>query len=217
MLQSYQLHQLRKRKNNIIHREQPMWALHNSLKGWTLYSLAEREVQLLINTLSSNEIKLVKVCKQHDKEWHKVSREQFPELYAPVGKFEDGYPALTADAAVESTDTDYFVVKTKKVLHPRLHDRIEKEFNVTVLGQNQNFNTTTIDLSEGGIHFNDLIPAWVSGYFIVRITDTSDGSVYSVMCSLVEDQKEKKRVQVMSEESDPQFMRFREWLDRLRV
>lgn len=191
-----------------------MWALHNSLKGWTLYSLTEREVQLLINTLSSNEIKLVKVSKQGAKEWHKVSREQFPELYAPVGKFEEGYPALNSDAPVESTDTDYFVVKTKKVMHPRLHDRIEKQFNATVLGQTNNFDTTTIDLSEGGIQFNDIIPAWVSGYFIVRIVDGDQ--IYQVMCSLVEDQKEKKRVQVMSEESDPQFLKYRNWLDSLR-
>ena len=191
-----------------------MWALHNSLKGWTLYSLTEREVQLLINTLSSNEIKLVKVCKKADREWHRISREEFPELYAPAGKFEEGYPALNSDAPVESTDTDYFVVKTKKVMHPRLHDRIEKQFNATVLGQTNNFDTTTIDLSEGGIQFNDIIPDWVSGYFIVRIADGSQ--VYQVMCSLVEDQKEKKRVQVMSEESDPQFLKYRNWLDSLR-
>ncbi|AZZ37401.1 hypothetical protein CIK05_11555 [Bdellovibrio sp. qaytius] len=191
-----------------------MWAIHNSLKGWTLYSLTEREIQLMINTLSSNEIKLVKVCRQHSTEWHRLSREEFPQLYAPVGKFEEGYPALSSDAASESTDTDYFVVKSKKVMHPRLHDRIEKEFPATILGQTQNFNATTIDLSEGGIHFNEIIPDWVSGYFIVRVTDGTN--TYSVMCSLVEDQKEKKRVQVMSEESDPQFMRFRDWLDSLR-
>ena len=193
-----------------------MWALHNSLKGWTLYSLTDREVQLVINTLSSNEVKLVKVSKKGGSEWHKVSREQFPELYAPVGKFEEGYPALGSDAGGEhtSTDTDYFVVKAKKVMHPRLHERIEKAFNVTLLGQNNNFETTTIDLSEGGIHFTDIIPSWVSGYFIVRIEDR--GQVYQVMCSLVEDQKEKKRVQVMSEESDPQFLKYRDWLDSLR-
>lgn len=192
-----------------------MWALHNSLKGWTLYSLAEREVQLIINTLSSNELKLVMVCKQHDKVWQKLSREKFPELYAPVGKFEKGYPLLEADSSIESTDTDYFVVKTKKVLHPRLHERIDKKIKATVLGQSQNFETTTVDLSEGGIHFSDVIPAWVSGYFIVRIQDGEH--IFSVMCSLVEDQKEKKRVQVMSEESDPQFMRYKGWLDRLRA
>lgn len=191
-----------------------MWALHNSLKGWTLYSLSERDVQLLLNSLSSNEIKLVKVSQKNGKEWHKISREQFPELYGPVGKFEEGYPALNIDSALEITDTDYFVVKTKKVMHPRLHDRIEKQFNATILGQTNNFDTTTIDLSEGGIQFNDIIPGWVSGYFIVRITDGHQN--YQVMCSLVEDQKEKKRVQVMSEESDPQFLKYRDWLDSLR-
>lgn len=192
-----------------------MWAMHNSLKGWTLYSLTEREVQLLINTMSSNEVKLVKICKQHGAQWEKLSREQFPELYAPVGKFEDGYPALGLEATDSgSQDADYFVVKAKKVMHPRLHERIEKQFEATILGQTQNFATTTIDLSEGGIQFNDIIPAWVSGYFIVRVADQD--THYSVMCSLVEDQKEKKRVQVMSEESDPQYMRYKQWLDRLR-
>ena len=191
-----------------------MWALYNSLKGWTLYSLTEREIQLVINTLSTNELKLAKVCKKNGKEWYKISREIFPELYAPAGKFEEGYPALGADAPVEGTDTDYFVVKTTKAMHPRLHERIEKEFPTTVLGQSNNFDTTTLDLSEGGIHFKDIIPAWVSGYFIVRITDGDQ--TYQVMCSLVEDQKEKKRVQVMSEESDPQFLKYRNWLDSLR-
>ncbi len=192
-----------------------MWALHNSLKGWTLYSLTEREIQLLINTLSANELKLVKVCKKNGTEWYAVSREIFPELFAPVGKYEEGYPHLSAEASNETTDTDYFVVKTTKVMHPRLHGRIEREFPSTVLGQSQNFMTTTLDLSEGGIHFKDVIPAWVSGYFIVRIKDGDQ--TFQLMCSLVEDQKEKKRVQVMSEESDPQFLKYRQWLKSFRV
>ena len=33
-----------------------------------------------------------------------------------------------------------------------------------------------------------------------------------LMCSLVEDQKEKKRVQIVSEEQDPQFLIYKEWL-----
>lgn len=191
-----------------------MWALHNSLKGWTLYSLTEREVQLLINTLSGNEVKLAKVCRKNGKEWYKISREQFPELYAPAGKFEEGYPSLNLEAHVEGTDTDYFVVKTKKVMHPRLHERIEKQFSATILGQINNFDTSTVDLSEGGIHFTDIIPSWVSGYFIVKIHDGNN--IYQVMCSMVEDQKEKKRVQVMSEESDPQFIKYKDWLESLR-
>lgn len=202
---------LQQRKNQ---RSKNMWALHNSLKGWTLYSLTDREVQLLINSMTANEVRLVKVSKKNSPQWQQLSRDAFPELYAPVGKYEDGYPPLSAEAPAENTDTDYFVIKTKKVMYPRLHERIEKAFPATILGQNQNFETTTIDLSEGGIQFTDIIPSWVSGYFIVRITD--GGNHYSVMCSLVEDQKEKKRVQVMSEESDPQFIRYKEWLNSLR-
>jgi hypothetical protein len=198
-----------------------MWAVHNSLKGWTLYSLTEREVQLLINAMSSNEAKLVRVCQKNDKEWQPLSRESFPQLYAPAGKFEEGYPALSAAAPSEDTDTGYFVVKTSKTQHPRLHERIEKKFLASILGQNQNFDTTTVDLSEGGIHFSDIIPNWVSGYFIVKITEpqpnNDQDNTYSVMCSLVEDQKEKKRVQIMSEESDPQFMHYKQWLERLRA
>lgn len=198
-----------------------MWALHNSLKGWTLYSLTDREVQLLVNTMTINEIKLVKVCKENDNKWSGLTRESHPQLFAALPKNPGGFPEPSLEAS-ESTnsDTDYFVIRPKKSFHPRLHERIEKEFNAVILGQSDNFETTTIDLSEGGIHFNDLIPSWVSGYFIVRIYNVDENSgqkeQYSVMCSLVEDQKEKKRVQVMSEDSDPQFLRYKNWLDKLR-
>lgn len=192
-----------------------MWALYNSIKGWALYSLSEREVQLILNTLTVNELRLVKVCQKNDKSWQALTRDQFPQLFGPMGQMEQGYPQLHADIATESTDTDYFVVKTKKVLHPRLHTRIEKKIKATILGQNQNFETMTIDLSEGGIQFMDIIPEWVSGYFIVQLKDQNQSTqaVYSLMCALVEDQKEKKRVQVMSEESDPQFILYKQWLE----
>lgn len=103
-----------------------MWALHNSLKGWTLYGLSEREAQLVVNTLTVNEAKLVKVCKLPEKKWHKLDREKCPELFVSLNKERGQFPELSSDDMnTEYTDTDYFVVKAKPQFYPRLHERID--------------------------------------------------------------------------------------------
>ncbi len=190
-----------------------MWAIHNSLKGWTLYDLTDREAQLLVNSMSQNEIKLAKICVV-GAVWENIDKEKHGSLFSPqvgmtgIEKYQkyENKVSVGDDAA----DTGYFVIQPKKTFYPRLFDRIDLAVKATIIGQTQVFDTLTIDLSEGGIHFQDHIPSWLSGYFIVKIVvhETS----YSVMCSLVEDQKEKKRVQIVSEENDPQFVKYKNWL-----
>lgn len=190
-----------------------MWAIHNSLKGWTLYDLTDREAQLLVNSMSLNEIKLAKVCAV-GANWENLDKEKHGSLFLPqtgltgIEKYQkyENKVSVGDDAA----DTGYFVIQPKKTFYPRLFDRIDLAVNASIIGQTQVFDTLTIDLSEGGIHFQDHIPSWLSGYFIVKITDKD--ATYSVMCSLVEDQKEKKRVQIVSEENDPQFVKYKNWL-----
>ncbi len=190
-----------------------MWAIHNSLKGWTLYDLTDREAQLLINSMSQNEIKLAKVCAL-GLAWENLDKEKHGSLFSAKAGLTgiDKYQKYENKVSVgdDAADTDYFVIQPKKTFYPRLFDRIDLAVQATIIGQTQVFDTLTVDLSEGGIHFQDHIPSWLSGYFIVKITvhETS----YSVMCSLVEDQKEKKRVQIVSEENDPQFVKYKNWL-----
>ncbi len=190
-----------------------MWAIHNSLKGWTLYDLTDREAQLLVNSMSQNEIKLAKVCVA-GLAWENLDKEKHGSIFSAQAGLTgiDKYQKYENKVSVgdDAADTGYFVIQPKKTFYPRLFDRIDLAVKASIIGQTQVFDTLTIDLSEGGIHFQDHIPSWLSGYFIVKIV-VHEAS-YSVMCSLVEDQKEKKRVQIVSEENDPQFVKYKNWL-----
>ncbi len=192
-----------------------MWALHNSLKGWTLYDLNVREVQLLINSMTINELKLIQICSS-GLSWVKFNPDEFPQFVSETGKKSDYFTLPTLEFKSDDTDTDFFVVKSSKnKLLPRLHSRIEKSFKILILGTKDNFESLTLDISEGGIQFKDVIPSWVAGYFIVQLIDGLE--TYSVMCSLVEDQSEKKRVQIMSEEHDINYLKYKGWLEKLRI
>jgi len=195
------------------------WALHNTLKGWTLYDLTSSEVQLLVHVMSTNEIRLCQVCQKGASAWQPLSETTHPDLFSKkLNNNSNGYPELEPVGASKTNsganDTDYFVVSpTKKVL-PRLHTRHDVIVACSIRSAKNVFATETVDLSEGGLHFKDLLPDWIAGYFLVAVT-TPDG-IFQLMCSLVEDQKEKKRVQVVSEESDPQYLLFKNWLLTLK-
>lgn len=187
-----------------------MWAVHNSIKSWTLYNLSLREVQLLLNTMSSNEIKLTKAVQQGSPDWHFITKEHFPDFFSTTGKVNSGFADYKATDAPADSDTDFFIIQPKRPHLARLHERIEIQAKVIIEGQSKSFESITVDISEGGICFKEAIPDWVSGYFIVRVfTQTSS---YQVICSLVEDQKVKQRVQIVSEDNDAHFLKYKEWL-----
>ena len=188
------------------------WALHNSLKGWTLYDLTEREVQILLKSMSINESKLTQICQVGDSSWHKLNESSYPQFFAKLNFNAKSYPEIDIQQTTSGIDTEYFVVRPKKVMFPRLHKRYDLQVPCFIFSTTRQFHSTTLDLSEGGLYFKDLIPDWVAGYFIVGVH--SPEGIIQLMCSLVEDQKEKKRVQIVSEESDPQFVMYKDWLSR---
>jgi len=119
-----------------------------------------------------------------------------------------GFPSteLSGDASV---DTEF--LRTTKVQHPRIHNRYEVSVPCQVSGvANRTFEVKTLDLSEGGISFVDPLPDWVAGYFLVTVDEK-----FNLLCSVVEDQKERTRVQVSSQESDPQYLAYKDWLATL--
>lgn len=185
------------------------------MKGWSLYDLTDREAQLLINAMSPNEVRLTQICNDQKRVWELLTKENFPTLFANTGLDRKNYPELNHKGSDPDVDTDYFVIKRQKVFYERTHVRVEVPLKAVIDGHNQKFETTTIDLSEGGVYFNDVIPDWVAGYFILRIYN--EGQAYQVMCSIVEDQKDKKRVQIVSGESDPQFQHYSHLLMRLKM
>ena len=192
------------------------WALYNPLKNWTLFGLSENELRLILLTLTDNEMKLAQFCKKGDSKWTDVRGAQLTELMDPDHRLNysdsEGFPAATSQGGFE-TDTD--ILKTKqdeKIQYPRLHHRKEIAIPCKIANAvgSKEFVTQTVDLSEGGLKFKNTIPDWIAGYFIVLVD-----SKFELMCSIVEDQREKTRVQIVSQENDPQFLHYREWLQTL--
>ena len=191
------------------------WALYNALKFWTLYNLTDSEVKLLLLTFSDHELKLAKVCKQGDSNWDFV----LTGVYAPLllreedkNKYleHDDYPRVELKGE-SVTDTAFYRLKGNKTLHPRLHNRYEKRIPCVInIAEGKVFKTETIDLSEGGLYFKDLIPDWIAGYFIVAVNEE-----FNLLCSIVEDQKEKTRVQIVAEDNDAHYVHYKQWLQTL--
>lgn len=198
----------------ILSSEESVWALHNSLKSWTLYNLSEAQISILVMTMTPAELKLVRICSKNGKAWESLDRTKYPQFFkteeTKIFLNANYYPLL--DIRADSvTDTGYFVIQPNKVVQPRLHKRHEVAVNCVLVGaNNEEFSTETIDLSEGGLYFKDTIPNWIAGYFLVTVKNQ-----FQLMCSLVEDQKEKKRVQIVSEESDFNFIQYKNWLSQL--
>ncbi len=191
-----------------------IWALHNPLKGWTLYNLNENELTLLLKTMSETELRLAKICNKNESRWSTLDRTTH-SVFFPSGSLAGinhesiGFPELMAGNDYTAvTDTSYFIIKPNRTQHPRLHERHDIKVSCVLIGSNnKEFHTESLDLSEGGLHFKDSIPTWIAGYFLVVIK-----SNYQLMCSLVEDQKEKTRVQIVSEDSDFHYIQYKNWL-----
>lgn len=186
-----------------------IWAIHNSLKGWTLHGLNEREMQILVKTMSVNEIKLTQICRQGEANWATLNEQNYPQLFHWKDASPQGFPAIEIKAK-DIGDTEYFVVRPKRAIQPRLHQRYEVEVNCIINSATKQFATTTVDLSEGGLHFKETVPDWVAGYFLVGVQAPT--TIYQLMCSMVEDQKERRRVQIVSEEQDAHYLAYKEWL-----
>jgi hypothetical protein len=202
-------------KGSILGLEQAdTWSLHNSYKSWTLYNLTSAEVSLLVQSLSETELRLLKVSQKNDTNWKSLNSNEYPQFFEKKNvekyKSSENYPTLETRNDTVS-ETNYFVIKPNKIVQPRLHKRHDLVVScVLISANNQKFEAETIDLSEGGLYFKETIPNWIAGYFLVIIN-----SQFQLMCSLVEDQKEKKRVQIVSEESDFHFIQYKNWLEQL--
>lgn len=192
-----------------------IWALHNPIKGWTLYDLKLEEAQAVVKTLSANEIRLLKVTRKGAASWDQFDSNLHLDLISKKGFAAEGYPTLDTTESTQTENTDFFIVKTKKVITPRLHERIECTLDVMVESSHQIFKTQTVDLSEGGLYFKDIIPDWVSGYFIVTVFFQQ--KPYPVMCSMVEDQKIRHRVQIVSEDSDSHYLQFKKMIQEVKA
>lgn len=186
------------------------WALHNSIKNWTLYDLTDREAQIILNTLSTNELKLIYICQLESTAWERFDSATHQKLVNPNVTKQGRFPPVNIDLQIGELDSEIFVIQPRKVLTPRLHGRYSVELPITIETSGKVFDSATIDISEGGFYIKDFIPDWIAGYFLVKIKGFKN--TFQIMCSIVENQKSRHRIQIVSEDSDPNYQMYRQWL-----
>lgn len=186
------------------------WALHNSIKNWTLFDLTDREAQIVLNTLSTNELKLIYICQSESTAWERFDSATHQKLVNPNVTKQGRFPPVNIDLQIGELDSEIFVIQPRKVLTPRLHGRYTVELPITIETSGKTFDSSTIDISEGGFYLKDFIPDWVAGYFLVKIKGFKN--TFQIMCSMVENQKSRHRIQIVSEDSDPNYQIYRQWL-----
>lgn len=190
------------------------WSIHNPLKVWTLHALTEREVRLIVSTLSAAEHRMLWVWKRGWQEWVALSddaAETLREMEAPADLTDVPEPP----ALLETDEiTAVKVITQGRRMHGRHHERTSIVARAEIIVGNQSFHSRTENVSEGGIKFGQNLPDWVAGYFTVVIYDQAP---IEVICMLVEDQKtDKTRVEVVeTEDEESQLPRYREWVRQL--
>lgn len=191
------------------------WILRNSLRGWTLGGLTAREARLVIATLSSAERILLHVMREGKPEWFRLSSAFSAPLLLDLKEFPVpvNLPEVPEDHEPESTRVQ--LAGKIKEFRDRKFDRLFVNVPVEVIASGHSFQTTTEDLSEGGLRVRDLLPDWIAGYFIVMLRIQSEE--IELYCSMVEDQKKDRfRVEVVSQESDPQYIKYCAWVKQQR-
>ncbi len=195
------------------------WSVHNPLKSWTLKCLTESELKMILFTLSNAEKAVIMVWHKNWESWQRILHNQdlaYLLEYEPV-KFET--PTLPTNLLWED-DTKVAVPMAKLQKRQvgtgnRKFPRVDIRLPIEILAANSSFKSHTRDISEGGIHIEDPLPAWVAGYFPVILT--TDLGPLEVNCMIVEDQNhEKRRIGIVSleqEEEEPGLTALKDWLN----
>jgi PilZ domain-containing protein len=191
------------------------WAIHNSLKSWTLAGLSLRECQLLVASMTDGEVKVSWAHHENWSEWKPLSEPECHDLYS----YRDGehgelppVPEITQEEDHEITQVRVVAVGVQKSqLILRKFTRYEAKIPVEIVVGANAFTTTTCDMSEGGFCFEDRLPDWVAGYFTVVLN--TEEKMFEFTCFLAEDQKKDKfRAEIAPTTSKRVIDEFRQWL-----
>lgn len=191
------------------------WALHNSLKSWTLSGLSLRECQLLVASMTDVEMK---VSWAHHKTWlvwKPLSSDECHDLFIFKDSEQIDLPALPQITQEDDHEiTEVRIVLEDPKIHgpvPRKYTRFIAKVSVEIMVGTSCFSTQTSDISEGGFCFEDRLPDWVAGYFTVVLHTTK--KIFEFTCFLAEDQKKDKfRAEIAPTSSEKVIEEFLAWL-----
>jgi len=93
-------------------------------------------------------------------------------------------PAQSMPTIDVAEDNDYIV---------RRYNRYSKKLDVSIQCDGKVFQTTSKDISIGGVMVADPVPEWVVGYCKVILKNSSGKESVSLTCYLVENQDPKSR------------------------
>lgn len=192
------------------------WALHNPLKGWTMHGLSIREAQLLVQTASLAERRIMMVWRSGWNNWFSLESEPCAELLREIPSVKDGAPPPPSfQKDEEITTVQLSSSGPKKSLIERESVRCEVQVPAEIVQGPQSFRSLTSDVSMTGLKFQDRLPEWVAGYFTV-ILGLEHGPI-EITCMLVEDQKkDKTRVEVVeTDDEESQLPRYQDWVRQM--
>jgi hypothetical protein len=78
----------------------------------------------------------------------------------------------------------------------RAHQRIKRKYKILIECNRKKFETTSVDVSVGGLLLIDPLPDWVFGYCTITIIKPNNGESVQLTCSIVENQLPQKRHRV---------------------
>ena len=184
------------------------WSLANSVDEWVVNDLSILEIKAIIATMKDSQRIGTLVWKKGWTEWKPIYHIDLQELVEPRRpRFKSPLLPFQNKKSAEGT---VMVPAQKRKFVDRKYDRFEIKLPVTlVVGQNQ-FQTTTRDLSLGGTCLADPIPSWVAGY-CTMLLETPDNRKIELVASLVEDQKDPKyRLEIVH---SLKYEELKEWME----
>jgi hypothetical protein len=191
------------------------WAIHNPLKSWTLAGLSLRECQLLVASMTDAEMKVSWAHLEGWTDWKPLSEPECHDLFLHKDEAHPTLPAvpqMLQDDDHEITQVRMItMVQKQKEIVKRKFTRFTAKIPAKIIMGTYNFETHTMDLSEGGFCFEDRLPEWVAGYFTVVLG--IPGKSFEFNCFLAEDQKKDKfRSEIAPTTAEKVLEEFGTWL-----
>lgn len=96
---------------------------------------------------------------------------------------------------------------------PRTFKRYRKKMKIEILGRGRRFETTSVDISVGGVLVRDALPDWVAGYFKVRMSKLTGGKPVELTCYIIENQEpeQRRRLAILPLRSKTDEQRLEHW------
>lgn len=213
-----------------------LWCLYNTETGLQMDGLRLSEVKVVVQRWEQDEREKWKVWMEGWSKWEQLT--DVAELNKPPARRKVAPPPIIKDSESGEELREEFVIQSEgHEFHQeqlerdgitqftltdlpavvdgpefvvRNHRRIQKKLTAILEMDANIFKTQTVDVSAGGVLFQDNLPDWVVGYCRLTLRKQNKKEEVRLMCSMVEDQQSENRRRVelsgLSQEDERRLM-----------